>query len=60
MRKKLPAEGYTRRNVKGRKVQGRTRYQKIDNIKINGLYAETKRKRGKSGEYYKNMNEWLT
>ena len=30
--------------VNGKKVQGRRRYQMIDNIMINGLYADTKRK----------------
>ncbi|KAJ4433141.1 hypothetical protein ANN_15398 [Periplaneta americana] len=38
--KKLPAEGM----VNGRKVHGRRRYQMIDDIKIHGSYAETKRK----------------
>ena len=30
--------------VNGKKVRGRRRYQMIDNIVINGLYADTKRK----------------
>ena len=30
--------------VKGKKVRGRRRYQMIDNIMINGLYEDTKRK----------------
>ena len=30
--------------VNGKKVRGRRRYQMIDNIMINGLYADTKRK----------------
>ena len=30
--------------VNGRKVRGRRRYQMIDNIKIDGSYAQTKRK----------------
>ena len=30
--------------VNGKKVRGRGRYQVIDNIMINGLYADTKRK----------------
>ena len=30
--------------VNGKNVRGRRRYQMIDNIMINGLYADTKRK----------------
>ena len=30
--------------VNGKKVRGRRRYQMIDNIVINGLYENTKRK----------------
>ena len=29
--------------VNGKKVRGRRRYQMIDNVMINGLYADTKR-----------------
>ena len=42
-KKKLLAEGYSRRNGKEKKVRGR-RYQMIDNFMINGLYEDTKRK----------------
>ena len=37
--------------VKGKKVQGRKRYQMIDIIMINGLYADTKRKAEKRLEW---------
>ena len=40
-KKKLLAEGYSRRNGKGNKVRG-IRYQMIDNFMINGLYEDTK------------------
>ena len=30
--------------VNGKKVRGRRTYQMIDNIMVNGLYADTKRK----------------
>ena len=30
--------------VNGKKIRGRSRYQMIDNIMLNGLYADTKRK----------------
>ena len=40
VKKELPAEGM----VNGKKVQGRRRYQMIDNIMINGLYEDMKRK----------------
>ena len=43
-KKELPAEGCSRRNGERKKVRGRRRYQMIDNIMINGLYADTKRK----------------
>ena len=36
--------------VNGKKVRGRRRYKTIDNIMINGLYEDTKRKAGKSVE----------
>ena len=37
--------------AKGKKVHGRRRYQMIDNIMINGLYAYTKRKTEKRVEW---------
>ena len=49
-KKELPAEGCSRRKVKGKKVRGRKRYQMIDNIMINGLYDDMKRKTEKRVE----------
>ena len=37
--------------VDGKKVRGRRRYQMIDNIMINGLYEDTKKKAGKRVEW---------
>ena len=37
--------------VNGKKVRGRRRYQMIDNIMINGLYEDTKRKGEKRVEW---------
>ena len=37
--------------VNGKKVRGRRRYQMIDNIMINGLYEDTKRKAEKTVEW---------
>ena len=37
--------------MNGKKVRGRRRYQMIDNIMINGLYAYTKRKAEKRVEW---------
>ena len=37
--------------VNGKKVRGRRRYQMIDNITINGLYEDTKRKAEKRVEW---------
>ena len=37
--------------VNGKKVRGRRRYQIIDNIMINGLYEDTKRKAEKRVEW---------
>ena len=37
--------------VNGKKVRGRRRYQMIDNIMINGLYEDTKRKAEKRVEW---------
>ncbi|KAJ4446968.1 hypothetical protein ANN_13670 [Periplaneta americana] len=42
--KKLPTEDALEGMVNGRRVRGRRRYQMIDDIKIYGSYAETKRK----------------
>ena len=36
--------------VNGKKVRGRRRYQMVDNIVINGLYEDTKRKAEKRVE----------
>ena len=47
-KKELPAlEGM----VNGKKARGRRRYQMIDNIMINGLYGDTKRKAEKRVEW---------
>ena len=45
-KKELPAEGM----VNGKKVRGRRRYKMIENIMINGLYEDTKRKAEKRVE----------
>ena len=37
--------------VNGKKIRGRRRYQMIDNIMINGLYEDTKRKAEKRVEW---------
>ena len=37
--------------VNGKKVRGRRRYQMIDNIMLNGLYEDTKRKAEKKVEW---------
>ena len=37
--------------VNAKEVRGRRRYQKIDNVMINGLYEDTKRKAGKRVEW---------
>ena len=37
--------------VNGKKVRGRRRYQVMENIMINGLYADTKRKAEKRVEW---------
>ena len=37
--------------VNGKKVRGRRRYQMIENIMINGLYEDTKRKAEKRVEW---------
>ena len=49
-KKELPVEGCSRRNDKREEVRGRRSYQMIDNIMINGLYADTKRKAEKRVE----------
>ena len=49
-KKKVSAEGCSRRNGKGKEVRGR-RYQMIDNFMINGLYEDTKRKAEKRVEW---------
>ena len=44
-KKELTAAGYCRRNGKREmKIRSRSRYQMIDNIMINVLYEDTKRK----------------
>ena len=51
-KKELPAEGCSRKNGKGKKVRGRRKiYQMIDNIMINSLYEDTKRKAEKRVEW---------
>ena len=47
-KKELPAEGMVNR----KKVRDRIRYQMIDNIMINGLYEDTKRKAEKRVEWW--------
>ncbi|KAJ4446003.1 hypothetical protein ANN_12689 [Periplaneta americana] len=51
-KRKLSAEGCTGRNVNGRRVRGRRRYQMIGDIKIYESYEETKRKAD-------NRKDWL-
>ena len=46
-KKELPAEGM----VNGKKVRGRRRYPMIDNVMINGLHEDTKRKAEKRVEW---------
>ena len=43
-KKELPAEECFRRYGKWKKVRGKRRYQMIDNIVINGLYEDKKRR----------------
>ena len=53
-KKELSAEGCSRcleRMVNGKKVRGRRRYQVIDNIMVNELYENTKRKTEKRVEW---------
>ena len=50
-KKQLPAEGCCKGMVNGKKVRGRRRYQMIDNIMVNGLYEDTKRKVEKRVEW---------
>ena len=53
-KKELPAEGCSRcleGMVNGKKVRSRRRYQMKDNIIINGLYEDTKRKAEKRIEW---------
>ena len=46
--------------VNGKKVPGRRRYQMIDNIMINGLYEDTKRKTEKRVEWRMVSLQWKT
>ena len=46
--------------VNGKKVRGRRRYQMIDNIMINGLYEDTKRKAEKRIEWKILSSQWKT
>ena len=50
-KKELPAEGCSRRNCKREDVRGKLRYQMKDNIMINGLYGDRKRKAEKRVEW---------
>ena len=50
-KKELPVEGCSKRNVNGKKVRGRRRYQMIDDNMINGLYADMERKAKKRVEW---------
>ena len=53
-KKELPAEGCSRSiegMVNGKNVGGRRRYNMIDNIMINRLYEDTKRKAEKMVEW---------
>ncbi|KAJ4450194.1 hypothetical protein ANN_01601 [Periplaneta americana] len=42
--KKMPTEDTLKGMVNGKRVRGRRKYQMIDDFKIYGSYAETKRK----------------
>ena len=46
--------------VNGKKLRGRRRYQMIDKIMINGLYADTKRKAEKMVEWRMLNLQWKT
>ena len=50
LRRKCLLKDALERMVNGKKLRGRRRYQMIDNIMINGLYADTKRKAEKGVE----------
>ena len=50
-KKELPAEGCSKRYGKWEDIRGIRRYQMIDNIMINGLYEDTKRKAEKRVEW---------
>ena len=54
-KKEPPAKGSSRRE---KKVRGRRRYQMIDNIMINGLYADTERKAEKRLEWRMLSLQW--
>ena len=58
-KKELSAEGCSRRNGKGKEVRG-VRYQMIDNIMINGLYEDMKRKAEKRVELRMLSLQWKT
>ena len=51
VKKELSAEVGLEGMVNGKKVRSRRRYQVIDNIMINGLYEDTKRKAEKRVEW---------
>ena len=50
-KKELPAEGCSRRNGKREEGSRQKKIQMIDNIMLNGLYADTKRKAEKRVEW---------
>ena len=50
-KKELPGEGCSRRNGKWEENIRQKKYQMIDNIMINGLYEDTKRKAEKRLEW---------
>ena len=52
-KKELPPEECSRRNGKRENVRGRRTNRMIDNIMINGLYEETRRKAEKGVEWKK-------
>ena len=51
LRRNSPLKDALEGMVMGKKVRGRRRYQMIDNIMINGLYEDTKRKAEKRVEW---------
>ena len=59
-KKELPPEGCSRRNGKLEECWGRRRFHMIDNIMINRLYEDTKRKAEKMVEWRMLSLQWKT